>query len=148
MPKWNDIQRAELLARYRQSGLTQDTFCTELRAQGIDLSPRTLRSWIARLEPPAGVVEACLEALDLAGAQLRRVRAMLTAHRPTEEPERHPGSVEPCPSEPEPPTEAGLPDGIVAADQSRSPSPATVTAMPDGVPPHATPRKIGRVRWG
>jgi hypothetical protein len=53
----------------------------ELRAKGIDLCTRTLRTWIARLEPPKGVVEECLQALDQAIGELRRARAMLTTFR-------------------------------------------------------------------
>jgi hypothetical protein len=80
-PLWNDQQRSDFLARYRRSGLTQSAFCAELRLDGIDLSPRTLRSWIARLEPPEGVVEECLQAVEQAMSELRRVRAMLAAVR-------------------------------------------------------------------
>ena len=109
MPTWTDQQRSHLLAKYRRSGLTQDAFCAELRSQGIDLSARTLRSWIARLEPPEGVAEECLQAVDQALSELRRVRAMLIAVRPSKDRETAdppPGLAESGDS-----TKTGMPDG-------------------------------------
>lgn len=145
MPSCNDQQRSDLLSRYRRSGLTQDAFCAEVRRQGIDLSPRTLRSWIAKLEPPEGTVEACLQAVDLAMNELRRARGMLGTFC-SEQCERHAAPAEPDRIEPEALTEAGLPRGIPSLEVE-TPSPSS-SPMPDGVPKFPPPRKVRRLTWG
>ena len=147
MSTWNDQQRFDLLARYRRSGLTQDAFCAELRLDGIDLSPRTLRSWIARLEPPEGTVEACLQAVAVAMSELGRVRTLLAGLCSMSEQERHAAQVEPEPTQPDPPAEASLPGGIPAVP-ALSPKTSAIGSMPDGVPTLSPPRKFGRVIWG
>jgi hypothetical protein len=150
MPSWNDQQRSDLLARYRQSGLTQTAFCAELRLAGIDLSPRTLRSWMKRLEPPEGVIEECRQAVDNALSELHRVRAML-ATLCSEEKERHASPVELGPIEPEPPTEAGLPVGILETSslEARPPPPTVPTRpVPGGIPTLAPRRRVPRITWG
>ena len=150
MPSWNERQRTDFLTRYRRSGLTQDQFCAELRTAGVDLSPRTLRTWIARLEPPEGAVEACLQAVDFAMKELRPVSAILATFD-SEEQGRHAAPVERELSEPQPPTGAGLPSGIPATVEAEPGPPATTSSlgpMPDGMPRLSQARKTGRLRWG
>jgi len=155
MPSWNDTERAELLARYRRSGLSQGSFSAQLRAEGIELSPRTLRAWATKLEPPDGLVEECLAVVDRAFADLRQVRAMLMAVVPPG------GSGSPVPSEPAPATafdgerapgeEPAVPTGsCVRYEKSVSAVVPTVAAspLPNGMPAFAPSRRVGRLRFG
>jgi hypothetical protein len=150
VPSWNDQQRSDLVASYRRSGLTQDAFCAELRSEGIDLSPRTLRSWIARLEPPEGVVEECLQAVDVAMGELRRVEAMLIAVQPSDD--QDPANLPRREVESAEPIETGLPDGTVLPPSHLVPPVSKPVdskgSMPNGMPALAPPRQVGRIRWG
>jgi hypothetical protein len=51
-------QRASIVYQYRVTGLTQDEFCTHLKAtQRIHVAPRTLRAWCSRFRPSGKATE-------------------------------------------------------------------------------------------
>jgi hypothetical protein len=74
--------RARILAALKKSGRTQTEFCAGLRASGLDLSARTLRSWAraARLDMPGVDAEAVRNAIALLRHAAQALEAALADH--------------------------------------------------------------------
>jgi hypothetical protein len=78
--KMNHQLRADTVAAYLRGAATQEEFCASFAANtGHPLSPRTLRSWIARLAPTGGADVGARALLADALDQVRTLEARLQA---------------------------------------------------------------------